>query len=141
MKIFSSKLTTCSVSRDGEVVELGLLDRSGNAVSVHLPFEQAESVVMTLPQSLEWALKRRTRSETSRYIFPLGEWSLERPENGDCLLLTLRTVDGFEVTFGVPFNISEFLGTSLRDGTEKAVKQKRPTGGALEDWPLSTKRN
>ena len=48
MKI-SSRLTTCGVTADGETVALELVDRSDTAVSVELPFDQAEAVAMTLP--------------------------------------------------------------------------------------------
>lgn len=130
MTIFSSKLTTCSVSDDGEVVELRLIDRSGNALSLQLPFDQAESVVMTLPRLLGWALKRRTRSEKSRYVFHLGKWSIDGAEDSDCLLLTLMTIDGFEVTFAVPFATGESLGTSLRDNViEQAQSAEGPLKG------------
>jgi|RhiMethySRZTD1v2_1073278.scaffolds.fasta_scaffold1162908_1 hypothetical protein len=121
MKICGSKLTTCRVS-DGEVVELGFLDSSGETASVQLPFDQAESLVMTLPHLLARALRRRTGLENARYVFRVGDWSIEATEEEhDCLILTLVTVDGFEVSLAIPLGTCGLLGACLRDETEKAV--------------------
>jgi hypothetical protein len=39
MEIESSKLTTCDVTLDGEIIRLNLIDVVGNAVSLRLPFD------------------------------------------------------------------------------------------------------
>jgi hypothetical protein len=141
MKICSSKLTTCSVSDDGELVALGLLDRSGKAVSVQLPYEQAESVVMTLTHLLARALKRRTGLESSRYVFRVSDWSIERAEDHDCLILTVATVDGFEVSLGISSATCGVLGARLHDESEKAIESARSTGRAQAWRPHSSRRN
>jgi hypothetical protein len=126
MKICSSRLTTCSVIGDGEVVELGFLDSSGEPVSVQLPFDQAESLVMTLPHLLARALKRRTGLESARYVFRVGDWSIEgTEEDQNCLILTLATVDGFEVSLGISSEKCGILGARLRDASEKAIGAAR----------------
>jgi hypothetical protein len=72
--IESRRLTTCEVVEDGRAVRLGFLDNAGDPLSVVFPFEQAESIVMTLPQLLSTALQVRTRKENARYVFPLRRW-------------------------------------------------------------------
>src|SRR5262245_47128587 len=72
MKICVRKLTTCGISEDGEILDLRLLHSSDEVISVHVPFDQAASLVMTLPQLLARALKRRTGLERSRYVFHLA---------------------------------------------------------------------
>jgi hypothetical protein len=49
MEIKSSRLTTCDVTRDGEVIRLNLIDAAGGPVSLRLPFDQAGALAMTLP--------------------------------------------------------------------------------------------
>ena len=78
-KIVSSRLTTCDVINDGEAVRLGLVNQAGYSVSLDMSVEQAESVVMTLPQLLSNALKARTGDPDARFVFPVGQWTLERP--------------------------------------------------------------
>src|SRR5262245_43944651 len=60
MKICSNRLTTCRVTADGETLELCLEDRSDTAVSLQIPFDQAEAIAMTLPHLLTQAVRRRT---------------------------------------------------------------------------------
>src|SRR5262249_49500220 len=43
----SSRLTTCRVAEDGADVRLEFINQSGKTVTVELPFDQAEAVVMT----------------------------------------------------------------------------------------------
>ena len=121
MKIRSSRLTTCRVAPDGGTVDLELIDCSGSTVTVELPFDQAEAVVMTLPTMLTQALRQRTGSDDARYVFGLGEWSLENAKGQDCLIATLKTTDGFEVSFGIPFDACRSLAWNLHKGSERAV--------------------
>lgn len=132
MKICSRRLTTCGVNDDGEVVELGFLDSSSEAVSVQLPFDQAESLVMTLPHLLARALRRRTGLESARYVFRVGDWSIEgSEEDPNCLILTLATVDGFEVSLGISLEKCGFLGACLHDESEKAIGAARSPDRAV----------
>jgi hypothetical protein len=132
MKIYSSKLTTCGVSDDGEVVELKFLDASSEAVSVQLPFDQAGSLVMTLPHLLARALRRKTGLESARYVFRIGDWSVEgAEEDQNCLILTLATVDGFEVSLSIPLEKCGLLGACLRDESEKAISPARSPARAV----------
>jgi len=126
MKICSSKLTTCGVSDDGEVLELGFLNGFGEAVSVRLPFDQAQSIVMTLPHLLAGALRQRTGRESARYVFRIGDWSVQSTEEDqNCLILTVATVDGFEVSLGISLEMSSSLGASLRDEREQLLDAAR----------------
>ena len=123
--IKSSRLTTCEVMEGGTAVRLGFLDQSGEPLSVVFPFDQAESIVMTLPQVLSMSLKLRTRSEKARYVFPLRRWSLESGE-GDFVVANLTTDDGFQVSFAVPFEACAAIGWTLR----RAGKVRRDQASA-----------
>jgi hypothetical protein len=121
VKIASSKLTTCGVAADWETVELEFLDQSGAATTLQLPLDQAEAVVMTLPHVLAYALKRRTGQHDARYVFGLGEWCIEDTRDQDSLIVTLKTTDGFEVSFGIPFETGRALGFSLQHEAKAAI--------------------
>ena len=114
MEIESAQLTTCDVTRDGEVVRLKFVDTAGNAVALQLPFAQAGSLTMTLPHLLTKALKARSGEEGSRFVFPLGEWLLEGVADGSTLIVTLKTTDGFEVSFAAPLDRCRSLASDLR---------------------------
>ena len=114
MEIASSKLTTCDVAPDGEVITLNLVDAAGNPVSLRLPFGQAGALAMTLPGLLSKALKARCGNESLRYVFPLGEWLLEGGADGCTVIVTLKTVDGFEVSFGASLDLWRSLASDLK---------------------------
>lgn len=134
MKISSKKLTTCRVAEDGANVGLEFLDQSGAPVMVELPLDQAEAIVMTLPQLLSRAVKRHTGNEDARYVFGLDEWSLETAQSRDCLIATLKTSDGFEVSFGIPFEACRSLGYGLQRGADQ-------TGDAAEGGQCGIERH
>jgi hypothetical protein len=114
MIIFASKLTTCIALGDGETIKLEFLDEQRNPVSLLLPFENAESIAMTLPRLLTQAVRAQTRRDSARYVFPLGQWLLEGIEDRQCFMLTLKTTDGFEVSFRIPQATCRALGWALQ---------------------------
>jgi hypothetical protein len=122
MDIESAQLTTCDVTRDGEVVRLKFIDTSGNDVVLKLPFAQAGSLTMTLPHLLTKALKARFGDEGSRFVYPLGEWLLEGVADGRTVIVTLRTTDGFEISFAAPLDHCRALAADLeREAAEVAA--------------------
>ena len=121
MKILSNRLTTCGITADYETVELEFVDHAGSPVTMQLPLDQAEAVVMTLPHVLAYALKRRTGEPEARYVFGLGEWCLEDTRDRDSLIVTLKTTDGFEVSFGIPFQTCRALWFSLQHEANEAI--------------------
>jgi hypothetical protein len=125
LKICSSKLTTCRVAADGTIVVLEFLDQSGGPITLQFPLDQAEAIVMTLPHLLACAVVRRTGSDQARYVFNLDEWSIESAKDQDCLLTTLKTTNGFEVCFGMPFEACRTLGSTLQQNADQAAEAKK----------------
>ena len=132
MNICGVELTTCGILEDGQIVRLDLVDDQGIAISLRLPFEQAQAVAMTLPSLLTRALKSLTGSPNARYVFPLDRWFVELSGQGDGLLLTLATADGFQVSFGLPAEACRGLGLTLAGGPARLAE-----GGADDDELVS----
>jgi len=119
MIIHCSKLTTCKALDDGETIKLEFIDQSRNPISLLLSFEDAESIAMTLPRLLTQAVKAQTGKDNSRYVFALGRWLLEGVEDRQSLILTLTTIDGFEVSFRIPHATGRALGWSLQHDADE----------------------
>jgi hypothetical protein len=127
MEIECAKLTTCDVGRDGAFVRLSFVDIAGQAVSLQLPFEQAGALTMTLPHLLGRALKALDGDEGSRFVFPLGAWQLEGVVDGHTLIITLKTTDGFEVSFAASIDRCRTLAEDLnRESAEVAAAALGP---------------
>ena len=120
----SSHLTTCRVAEDGAEVALEFIDQSGQIVIVELPLDQAEVVVMTLPHLLSKAVQRRTGNDESRYVFDLGEWAIESARGHSCLIATLKTPNGFEVSFAIPPEAGRSFGWTLQREASDAIEAR-----------------
>ena len=144
MKICSRKLTTCQVATDGSNIGLEFLDHSGAAVTLELPLDQAEAIIMTLPYLLTQGVRRTTGNHRARYVFGLHEWALEGAKDQACLIATLKTTDGFEVCFGIPFEECRSLGWNLQHGADNACETARadePEVATMESAPPRLKLN
>jgi hypothetical protein len=122
MIINCSTLTTCHAAANGEIVMLEFRDEDGRSVSVRLTFEHAQSIAMTLPRLLTLAVKAQTGQDSARYVFPLGEWLLEGVEGEQSFILTLKTPDGFAVSFRMPPAASKSLGWSLQHEADQGAQ-------------------
>lgn len=121
-KMISRQLTACSIVKSGAAIRLEFLDGEGQPAFVEFPFDQAESIVMTLPRVLANALQRSTRDPSSRYVFSLGRWSIERNDDKS-LIVTLGTDDGFHASFAIPFDACRSIGWALNHEGRPAVER------------------
>jgi hypothetical protein len=114
MEIRSQKLATCGVTADGETINLDLFDTDGTRISLNLPFEQAGALAMALPHLLTVAVRVRTGDDAARFVFTLGEWRVECADDQRTMIVTLKTDDGFEASFGMPVDICRSLAGALK---------------------------
>jgi hypothetical protein len=125
-------LTTCDAIRNGEIVKLDFIDEDGHTISLRLAFEHAQSIAMTLPRLLTEAVRAQAGLDSARYVFPLGEWIIEGIEDHQSLILTLKTEDGFEVSFRIPPESCRSLGWSLQreadSGAQGRHRDDTPAG-------------
>lgn len=125
VKIRSSRLTTCRVAEDGTDVGLEFIDQSGKIVTVELPLDQAEVVVMTLPHLLSRAVRQRTGNDEARYVFDLGERVIEGARERSRLTATLKTPNGFEVSFAIPLEACRSFGRTLQREASDAIEARK----------------
>jgi hypothetical protein len=129
MEINGKTLTTCGLVDGGNGVTLNFLDHADAPVTLRLSLEQAQSVAMTLPHLLSHAVQKTSGDPQSRYVFPLGGWVVELPEDGNGLILTLTTPDGFQTSFVLGSAISRALGSALAEGR---TDRQETDGGSAE---------
>lgn len=77
---------------------------------------------MTLPRVLSKALRQSTHGQSSRYVFSLDRWSIER-SNENSLIVTLATADGFHVSFAIPFDACCAMGWALGHQGKSAIER------------------
>jgi hypothetical protein len=111
------------VIEGGETIRFELVGQAGEPVSIEMPFDQAESIVMTIPRLLSAALRMQTGDNRARYVFSVGNWSLELAKDQNYRILAVRTPDGFEVAFAISFETSVAMGSALTGGSEAASEK------------------
>lgn len=116
--IEGERLTTWAVTPDGERVQLGFEDDSGQPCAVSLPVGVLSGLMMTIPRMLRQALEARFGDCSLRMIHELGDWRVERAVGADASILSLVTPDGFEVNFAVPSPQADRLGETLRHSVD-----------------------
>jgi hypothetical protein len=124
--IVSSRLTHCDISRDGKAIRLSLLDQGGNPAFVEFALDEAASIIMTLPRLLTAALQSRSGSTDLRYVFLVNKWSLEIARGQRALILTLRTEDGFDVSFGLSLEMCMDIGSAIMERLTDSIKNASP---------------
>ena len=115
-----TNFTSCEVSGDGSRIRLAYCDGSGSAQQLDISVEQAGSLAMTLPRLLSAALKARNHDSSLRFVFPLSEFNLEATAGSADRILSLRTPDGFEVSFSISQETLAHIGHLIELGAGSA---------------------
>lgn len=113
MEIIGKSLTDCQVDESGELFRLNLACIDGSPASVVLPVDCLRSLMMTLPDAIERALRARYGDQTLKVVYPMGSWSLHTAAGSEGMILTLATPDGFKVSFTLTQADAGNLATSL----------------------------
>lgn len=106
---------------------LGFRDERGAETVLAVSVEQAGALLMTLPRLIERALRLRHRDPGVRYVFPLGDWTLEAAGGESRMILNLTTPDGFAVSFAVATAQAGDLATALDE-----CRNLRPSAGGRQ---------
>jgi len=120
MQIDVRELTTYDISDDGKSVVLNLVDAAGEPTSLRFLTPDLGNLSLTLPNLIETALRRQYADTSLRYAFPMGSWSIEEASDPATLIVTLRTKDGFGVSFSMGRANARQLSQSLFEAFAKA---------------------
>src|SRR5262245_43925640 len=112
--INGAALTTFAVSPDGSMISINVTDENSNPGSLVLPADCLRSLIMSLPEMMQQALRRRYQDPSLRLVYPLGNWSLEASTEPGKLILTLSTGDGFAVSFAVTADELKRFGNAAK---------------------------
>ena len=107
-------LTTCGIAADGRYVRIDFKDIHGCPTSLRLPTDSAQQLIMTLPELVSRALKAELSDDSVRAVFAFGGWRLESATSKG-YILTMRTPDGFAVSFAVSANDLREMTSRLKE--------------------------
>jgi hypothetical protein len=86
---------------DGASIGLIAEDVYGRSILLTFPREVLSSLIMTLPRMVTAAIQRCRNDPSARLVYPLAESRTELSTDLSTRILTLKTPDGFTVSFAV----------------------------------------
>jgi len=112
--VHAKHLTSFSVAADGSSVSLGVTDEEERAGALVLPTACLKQLMMTLPEMMRRALQLQHDDPSLRLVYRAAGWEVERSTVPETFIVTLRTVDGFHVSFALTV-ASVFANTQATD--------------------------
>ncbi len=122
MNIEVRDLTTFKIGDDGQSVALTVIDSAGLPATLNLQFSQLGVLAMTLPSLIETAMRRQYGDDSLRFAYPMGSWTIEQSTDPKTLILTMRTTDGFGVSFSLPRAKAEDFSQAITAGVNDKVE-------------------
>lgn len=113
MQVDVKKLSDYAVAADGKSISLGVVDANDRDIQLSMSVDQLGMLVMTLPGLIEKALRAKYRDATLRYCHPTGDYFVEQASDPNALIVTMRTPDGFGVSFSMSRQQADILGDAL----------------------------
>jgi hypothetical protein len=107
---------------DGASISLIAEDVSGRSIRLTFPTDVLSSLIMTLPQMVTAAVQRRRNDPSARLVYQLAESRTELSTDLSTRILTLKTPDGFTVSFAVS---DEQFRELARSGAQSAEIRSR----------------
>jgi hypothetical protein len=79
-------------------------------------------LVMTLPSLIDAAIRRQYGDSSFRFTYPMESWVVEQAIDPALVSLTLRTTDGFGVSFSMPRSKAEEMADSIARGVQHELE-------------------
>ena len=113
-RIDARHLTGLELAKDGSCFALQGVDGNGADWSLHLPSTFLQQLILTLPNLALKAMRAQHNDDTLRIVYPAHTCTVELASDQRTFILTLRTEDGFHVSFGLSAEQCETIGDSPR---------------------------
>jgi hypothetical protein len=95
------KITNFDVAGDGTRFRMDFICQDGDQVSLSIPTECLNGLMMTFPRLMRQALRAQYHDESLRLVYPADNIRIEQSSDPKSVIVTLATPDGFEVSFGL----------------------------------------
>lgn len=122
MRIDVQALAEFDIEADGRSVTLEVVDAMGSPVKLNLRVDQLGQLAMTFPSLIDAALRNQYGDSSFRFTYPLESWMVEQTIDPSLVILTMRTTDGFGVSFSMPQNKAEEMADSIAVGVQHELE-------------------
>ena len=126
MTIIRAKcLTTFSVAADGGSIAIGVADEEGRAGALMLPTDCLKELMMTLPDMMRRALRQQHDDPSLRLVYRTAGWEVEQSRVPGIFIVTLRTSDGFHISFALTAADLSDMADAAREHPHGAAPPQR----------------
>jgi hypothetical protein len=122
MHINVQALTDFDIEKDGRSVTLGIVDAMGSPIKLNLQVDQLGQLAMTLPSLIDVAIRRQYGDSSCRFTYPMESWTVEQAVDPSLVILTMRTTDGFGVSFSMRRSKAEEMADSISVGVQHELE-------------------
>ncbi len=122
MRIDVQALAEFNIEPDGRSVTLQVVDAMGSPIKLNLQVDQLGQLAMTLPSLIEVAIRRQYGDSSCRFTYPMESWMVEQAIDPSLVILTMRTTDGFGVSFSMPRSKAEEMADSIAVGVQHELE-------------------
>ncbi|HML30069.1 MAG TPA: hypothetical protein PKE16_14790 [Hyphomicrobium sp.] len=122
MRIDVQNLTEFDIATDGRSVTLYAVDKEGAPVALNLQVAQLGLLAMTLPNLIDAAIRRQYGDLSCRFTYPLESWIIEQALDPSLMIMTLRTTEGFGLSFSLPRKKADEMSESLAIAAQKQLE-------------------
>lgn len=124
--IRAQRLTKFSVAADGGSIAIGLTDEEDRACALMLPTECLRELMITLPEMMRRALRLQHHDPGLRLVYSAAGWEVERSRVPGTFIVTLRTPDGFHISFALSAtDLSHMADAALEPARDVRQHQQR----------------
>jgi len=124
--IRAQRLTKFSVTADGGSIAIGVADEEDRTCALMLPTECLRELMMTLPEMMRRALQLQHHDPSLRLVYPAAGWDVERAAAPGTFIVTLRTPDGFHISFALSAaDLSHMADAALEPARDVRQHQQR----------------
>lgn len=122
MRIDVQALAEFNIEPDGRSVTLQVVDAMGSPIKLNLQVDQLGQLAMTLPNLIDAAIRRQYGDSSCRFTYPIESWMVEQAIDPSLVILTMRTTDGFGVSFSMPRSKAEEMADSISVGVQHELE-------------------
>lgn len=115
-------LAEFNIETDGRSVTLQVVDAMGSPIKLNLQVDQLGQLAMTLPSLIDAAIRRQYGDSSGRFTYPMASWMVEQAIDPSLVILTMRTTDGFGVSFSMPRSKAEEMADSISVGVQHELE-------------------
>ena len=114
-----------AVSSDGSRFNILVRGKDGEDKAIVFPSDALKSLLMSLFRVADTAFRRQLDDDNAKLAYPVHDFELQTAKDAECLILTLKTRDGFDASFAIEPGMIGIMAAMARQHIESERKHEQ----------------